>query len=278
MRVGTSGQGSVRAVTYLPPNCNSGPLARSSGLVHTCFCRVSRILVVDDEPTIRTFLFEGLTDAGYTVTTAGNGAEALNHAREHGSDAVLLDLLMPVMDGLSFLRERQTQPDLARVPVVVLSAASMDVLSAATRLRATAVLSKPLDLDVLSAVLQHVLRRPPRPVGTCPICGATPMAELDPAAPLARRLRAVHSARRAHILLHSAEDVARMPLRRRLLQLTADRRDILTDWLYRDLRQDWGDQDRRSVYSIDETLSSPGLHRLWHDVVRCAYPGCCHGA
>jgi CheY-like chemotaxis protein len=241
------------------------------------FCRVSRILVVDDEPTIRTFLFEGLTDAGYTVTTAGNGAEALHHAREHGSDAVLLDLLMPVMDGLSFLRERQTQPDLARVPVVVLSAASMDILSAATRLRATAVLSKPLDLDVLSAVLQHVLRRPPRPVGTCPICGATPMAELDPAAPLARRLRAVHSARRAHILLHSAEDVARMPLRRRLLQLTADRRDILTDWLYRDLRQDWGDQDRRSVYSIQEALSSPALHRLWHDVVRCAYPGCCHG-
>ena len=67
-----------------------------------------------------------------------------------------------------------------------------------------------------------------------------------------------------------------MPLRRRLLQLPVERRDILTDWLYRDLRQDWGDQDRRAVYSVQEALSSPTLHRLWHDVVRCAYPGCYH--
>jgi len=102
------------------------------------------------------------------------------------------------------------------------------------------------------------------------------MAELDPAAPLARRLRAVHSARRAHILLHAAEEVARMPLQQQLQQLPADRRGILTDWLYRDLRQDWGDQDRRAIYSAQEVLSTPALHRLWHDIVRCAYPGCRH--
>ena len=237
---------------------------------------MSRILVVDDEAAIRTFLVEGLTDAGYTVATAGNGAEALDLAREHGSDVVLLDLLMPVMDGLSFLRARQAQPDLARVPVVVLSAAGLDMLSAATRLRATAVLSKPLDLDVLSAVLEHVLRRPPRPVGTCPICGATAMAELDPAAPLTRRLRAVHAARRAHILLHSCDEVAHMPFRQQLRQLPAERREILTDWLYDDLRQDWGDQDRRAVHSTEEVFSSPAVRRLWHDVLRCAYPGCRH--
>jgi two-component system chemotaxis response regulator CheY len=239
---------------------------------------VSRILVVDDEAAIRAFLVEGLTDAGYTVATAGNGAEALDLAREHGSDAVLLDLLMPVMDGLSFLRARQAQPDLARVPVIVLSAARLDMLSAATRLRATAVLSKPLDLDVLSAVLEHVLRRPPRPVGTCPICGAAPLAELDPAASLARRLRAVHAARRAHMLLHSADELAHLPLRRQLLQLPADRREILSQWLYHDLRQDWGDQDRRAVHSIQEVFSSPVVRRMWHDVLRCAYAGCRHDA
>ena len=237
---------------------------------------MSRILVVDDEAAIRTFLVEGLTDAGYSVATAGNGAEALDLAREHGSDAVLLDLLMPVMDGLSFLRARQARPDLASVPVVVLSAAGLDMLRAATRLRATAVLSKPLDLDVLSAVLEHVLRRPPRPVGSCPICGATAMAELDPAAPLHRRLRAIHAARRAHILLHAPEEVAHMSVRRQLLQLPAERREILTDWLYKDLRQDWGDQDRRAVHSIQEVFSSPAVRRLWHDALRCAYPGCRH--
>ena len=239
---------------------------------------MSRILVVDDEPSILTFLVEGLTDAGYTVATAGNGAEALDRAREHRSDAVLLDLLMPVMDGLSFLRERQTQPDLARVPVVVLSAADMDMLSAATRLRATAVLFKPLELDVLAGVLEHVLRRPPRPVGTCPICGFTAMAELDPTAPLARRLYAVRASRRAHILSHSPEEVVRMPLRQRLLQLPADKRDILMDWLYQDLRQDWGDQDRRGVHSVQEVFGSAAVHRFWHDAMRCSYPGCRHGA
>jgi CheY-like chemotaxis protein len=238
---------------------------------------VSRILVVDDEPSVLTFLVEGLSDAGYVVATAGNGAEALDRAREHRSDAVLLDLLMPVMDGLSFLRERQRQPDLASVPVVVLSAADADMLRAATRLCATAVLYKPLELDVLSGVLELVLRRPPRPVGTCPICGFTAMAELDPTATLARRLYAVRASRRAHIRLHSPDEVARMPLRQRLLQLPADKRDILMDWLYQDLRQDWGDQDRRAVHSVQEVFGSPGLHRFWHDAMRCSYAGCRHG-
>jgi CheY-like chemotaxis protein len=237
---------------------------------------VSRILVVEDEPFIRSFLVEGLTDAGYSVTSAGNGAEALDRAREHASDAVLLDLLMPVMDGLTFLRARQAEPKLATVPVVVLSAAGTDMLRAATQLRATAVLSKPLDLDVLAAVLEHVLQRPPRPVGTCPICGAAPTAEVDPSASLARRLRVVHAARQAHVLSHSAAEIGRVPLRQRLQQLPVHRRDILTDWLYRDLFHDWGDQDRQAVHSVDEVLSSPALHRLWYTAFDCSYPGCRH--
>ena len=77
-------------------------------------------------------------------------------ALELPADMVLLDLLMPEKDGFSFLRERQVHPHLSRVPVVVLSAAGMDSLREASQLRATAVLSKPLDLDV------HMLG-----VGTC---------------------------------------------------------------------------------------------------------------
>src|ERR687885_2636111 len=82
----------------------------------------NRVLVVEDEPIIRRFLEEGLTDAGFHVITAHNGAVALDRVEEHQPDAVLLDLLMPVMDGLEFLRERQQQPRLAALPVVVLSA------------------------------------------------------------------------------------------------------------------------------------------------------------
>lgn len=237
---------------------------------------VSQILVVDDEPAIRTFLVEGLTDAGYAVTTASNGAEALQRVGECRSDAVLLDLLMPVMDGLTFLRKRQAQPDLARVPVVVLTAAGMEMLRAATKLRATAVLSKPLDLDVLSTVLEHVLRQPPRPVGTCPICGSVGFTDLDPELSTAERIDAIHAARLKHILLHSADELARMPIRQQLLQTPPDRRQVLTEWLYRDLREDWGDQDRRGVHSVDEALSSAAVHRFWQDVLGCTFENCRH--
>ena len=116
-----------------------------------------RVLVVDDEPIIRRFLAEGLTDAGYQVLIARDGAEALDSVYRFHPDAVLLDLLMPGADGWTFLRERCVQPALAALPVVVFSAAGRGGLHDASALRATAVLPKPLNLDVLAAVLEHVL-------------------------------------------------------------------------------------------------------------------------
>ena len=240
---------------------------------------MSRILVVDDEPAIRTFLVEGLTDAGYSVCTASNGAEALQRAGEYRSDVVLLDLLMPVMDGLAFLRERLLQPDLARVPVVVLTAAGMETLRAATKLRASAVLSKPLDLDVLSSVLEHVLKKPTRTAGTCPICGAqAPAADVTPGARPSSQLPAAYAARLKHVLSHSAEEIARVPMRQQLLQLPLERRYVLTDWLYQDLRQNWGDLDRRGVHSVDEALGSAAMHRLWQCALSCRFENCRHAS
>jgi CheY-like chemotaxis protein len=130
------------------------------------FGRTVRVLVVDDEPLIRAFLADGLSDAGHQVLTAEDGAAAIERIGQDQPDAVLLDLLMPVMDGWAFLRERQAQARLAAVPVVVLSAAGIDAIRGAARLRATAVLSKPLNLDVLASVLEHVVHEapPPRPI------------------------------------------------------------------------------------------------------------------
>jgi len=248
-----------------------------------------RVLVVDDESIIRTFLAEGLTDAGYQVLIARDGAEALDSVWRFHPDAVLLDLLMPVMDGWAFLRERREQPALAAVPVVVLSAAGREGLHDASALRATAVLPKPLNLDVLSAVLEHVLndaRRSQtaddsasttRRVGNCPICGTALFAQIDDSLAVPERIRAIHAVRRKHVLSHTAGDIARVPLRTRLLQLPIGQRRILADWVYRELRQHWGDADRLGVHSIDETLGSVALHRLWQDAVRCAYPHCEHG-
>src|SRR5947207_9993964 len=64
---------------------------------------------------------------------------------------------MPGVDGWAFLRERRVQPALTALPVVVFSAAGREGLHDASALRATAVLPKPLNLDVLAAVLEHVL-------------------------------------------------------------------------------------------------------------------------
>ncbi|HYY88050.1 MAG TPA: response regulator [Chloroflexota bacterium] len=61
------------------------------------------VLVVEDEAEIRFLLRELLVDAGYAVATAANGEEALDQMHEHRPDAVLLDLMMPVMDGWRFL-------------------------------------------------------------------------------------------------------------------------------------------------------------------------------
>jgi CheY-like chemotaxis protein len=245
---------------------------------------MSRILVVDDESIIRMLLADALTDAGYLVATASNGAEALDRAIGQRSDAVLLDLLMPVMDGFAFLRERMLQPDLARVPVVVLSAAGIEGLRQAARLRATAVLGKPLDLDVVSAVVEHVLRQwttslriepRGRPIGTCPICDTTAYADIADVGHT-DRFEAIRTARIQHVLNHSAAEIADVPIRKRLLQLPLDGRRRLASWFYRELRQDWGDLDRRGVHSIDQALDSPALHRLWHEAVLCGAPNCRH--
>jgi CheY-like chemotaxis protein len=198
---------------------------------------------------------------------------------------ILLDLLMPVVDGYTFLRERQDDPYLARVPVVVLSAAGIEGLRQAAQLHATAVLSKPLDLEVLSTVIEHVFREWARPlehelsglpIGVCPVCGSTAFATLPDGLHGDIRLDAIRKARLKHVLAHSATDIAQVPLRNKLLQLPVEGRRTLALWFYRELREAWGDLDRRGVHSIGEALDSPALHRLWQDAVRCTYPGCHH--
>jgi len=89
--------------------------------------------------------------------------------------------------------------------------------------------------------------------------------------PTARDLQAE---RLAHVSNHSAEDIASVALRQRLLRMPRRGRDTLATWLYHDLRRDWGDLDRRGVHSIEAVLDSATVHRFWHDVVRCNCAGC----
>jgi len=127
------------------------------------------LLVVEDEASIRELVAAWLRDEGFTVTTAANGAEAIEQLRVVRPDAIVLDLMMPIMDGWAFAEacHRLTAP--VRIPILVVSAAH-GLPQAAERLRqygVRACLAKPFDLDVLTAtVLTLVERQPLSPLPT----------------------------------------------------------------------------------------------------------------
>jgi DNA-binding response OmpR family regulator len=117
-----------------------------------------QILVIEDEPRILAFLVRGLEAEGFRVDAAGSGHVGLRRAFAASYDAVILDLLLPGLDGLSVLRELQQR--LPELPVVIVSARS----DLPTKLRgfglgASDYLAKPFALDELVARLRVQLRR-----------------------------------------------------------------------------------------------------------------------
>jgi two-component system response regulator MprA len=114
------------------------------------------ILVVDDDDAIRSLWVTVLQRAGHQVMSASNGQEALNYLRQIQSlpNLILLDLMMPTMDGWQFLKERKQQPLLASVPVIVISAAEFHK-SQVGPLGVAGYLQKPVSIkSLLEAVAQ----------------------------------------------------------------------------------------------------------------------------
>jgi two-component system, OmpR family, response regulator len=117
-----------------------------------------RILVIEDEPRIQGFMVRGLEGEGFSVDAVRNGGEGLKRARRDPYDLVLLDLLLPGLDGLSVLHElNRARPEL---PVVIVSARS----DLQTKLRgfglgAADYLSKPFSFDELIARIRVQLRK-----------------------------------------------------------------------------------------------------------------------
>jgi CheY-like chemotaxis protein len=114
------------------------------------------VLIVEDDEDLREMMAQLLTLEGFQTATVANGREALEYLHQAAKpDVILLDLMMPVMDGWEFRRQQQADPALAPVPVIVLSALDQN---RTTNLDATAFLKKPLDFDRLLSLVRTYCR------------------------------------------------------------------------------------------------------------------------
>lgn len=144
-----------------------------------------RILVVDDEPDITALVAYHLAKAGFRVSTAANGPDALKAAREEKPDIVILDLMLPGISGYDILAELRKREETRDVGVILLTARreETDRIRGLT-LGADDYLTKPFSYVVLVAKLRALLRRtaPPRPS----VLTAGDLS-LDPAAHVVKR-------------------------------------------------------------------------------------------
>jgi CheY-like chemotaxis protein len=114
-----------------------------------------RVLVVDDDPDIRETVIEVLEENGHLALGASNGVEALEHLRNQDDlpCLILLDLMMPEMDGPTFRAEMLKDPALSPIPVIVVSA-FREAAEKAKELAAAGHLTKPVSLDALISLVE----------------------------------------------------------------------------------------------------------------------------
>ena len=117
-------------------------------------------MVVEDDPDILETIAEVLEDDAYRPVLASNGASALDQLRAAQTKpcVILLDVMMPIMDGKQFRAELQKDPALSEIPVVVLSAHA-DLDSAAQQMQAAGFLRKPVELNALLATVEQFCGR-----------------------------------------------------------------------------------------------------------------------
>jgi two-component system response regulator MtrA len=143
-----------------------------------------RLLLIEDDASIREIVSIGLKAAGFRVVTAIDGQQGLASARSGGFDAVILDVMLPSLDGFEVCREIRK---FSRVPVVMLTART-DLIDVVVGLESGAddYVKKPFELPELTARLRAVLRRAAAPAGEHSLI-AVGRLEIDPAGFAVRR-------------------------------------------------------------------------------------------
>lgn len=119
---------------------------------------MKRLLIVDDELAIVEALQDILSVEGYDVVTAFNGVDGLRRLADSKPNLVLLDLMMPIMDGREMLRRMREDSSLRDIPVVVMSAGR---ISDEERRSSARFLAKPFELDTLLDTIAEMLNPPP---------------------------------------------------------------------------------------------------------------------
>jgi CheY-like chemotaxis protein len=152
-----------RALTRLEPVFKPEPSLTATPVAEAASLRAEQtpqVLVVDDDDTIRDAIADAPEFEGYSVARARHGEEALRQVRAAPPRVIVMDLMMPVMDGWTFVERCRAESLCAGVAIVVVSA-SHNLRSAARRLTAngvSAVIAKPFALDVLIGAVERLLR------------------------------------------------------------------------------------------------------------------------
>ena|ERR1700690_3171091 len=123
----------------------------------------NRILLVDDENDFIELLQYKLAGQGYDFIVANDGVQALSQARQFKPDLILLDILLPDLDGLSVCEILRRQPATKKIPIIFMSALSSEVTKRTVAMHAEDFFTKPLDLPRLEHRISELLHPEPAP-------------------------------------------------------------------------------------------------------------------
>jgi DNA-binding response OmpR family regulator len=122
---------------------------------------VRQILIVDDERDFIELLLYRLAGLGCEFIVANDGVQALSQARQFKPSLILLDILLPDLDGLSVCEILRRQPSTKKIPVIFISALTSEVTRRTVAMQADDFFTKPLDLERLQLRIADILQREP---------------------------------------------------------------------------------------------------------------------
>jgi len=116
-----------------------------------------RLLIVDDEPDIRISLKERLEFNNFEIVTASDGLEALALARSRKPDLIVTDIRMPIMDGLEMIKTLRQDDDAKHIPVIVMTAYSLEQLAKLNTVDFDEYVRKPFEMADLIGIIEKTL-------------------------------------------------------------------------------------------------------------------------